>query len=196
MQLFCHLGNGEMAEHSLDVHNEGCNPILHNNPSTWHIHGPNCGHERVLHGTHYDCLVRVQQPMALRRAIWSAKNCSVVVSCCCCEAAGHALSRTVAFVANCCLAIVNLHAALLYAIMLQGSLHYSFTGLTGWHGTRHTVQLHFLQVDNQLQHVPASECCAKRCMSAEAPLRTHGSLSVIRHRWAMARYCLIHNVNN
>ena len=59
MQLCCHLGNGEMAEHSLDVNDEGCNPILHNDPSTLHIHGPSCGHERVLHGTHYDYLVRV-----------------------------------------------------------------------------------------------------------------------------------------
>ena len=82
MQLFCHLGNGEMAEHSLEVHDEGCNPILHNDPSTLHIHGPSCGHERVLHGTHYDYLVRVQQPMALRSAIWSAKHHSAVVSCC------------------------------------------------------------------------------------------------------------------
>lgn len=92
-RLFCHLGNGEMAEHSLEVCDEGCNPISHNDPSTLHIHGPSCGHERVLHGTHYDYLV-----------------------------------------------------------------------------------------DNQLQHVPAGECCAKRCMPTEAPLRTHGSLSIIRHR--------------
>jgi len=82
MQLFCHLGNGEMAEHSLEVCDEGCNPILHNDPSTLHIHGPSCGHERVLHGTHYDYLVRVQQPMALGSAIWSAKHHSAVVSCC------------------------------------------------------------------------------------------------------------------
>ena len=141
MQLFCHLGNGEMAERSLDVHNEGCNPILHNDPSTLHIHGPNCGHERVLHGTHYDYLVRVQQPIALRRAIWSAKNCSVVVSCCCCEAVGHALSSIVAFVANCCLATVNLHAALLKAVMLQGTLHCRIDWLAWYQTYRSTVFL-------------------------------------------------------
>ena len=62
--------------------------------------------------------------------------------------------------------------------------------LRNWHGTRQKMHLHFLQVDNQLQHVPAGECCAKRCMPTEAPLRTHGSLSIIRHRWAMLTLAL------
>ncbi|KAL3134436.1 hypothetical protein ABBQ38_006494 [Trebouxia sp. C0009 RCD-2024] len=93
-RLFCDIGHGEMEEHSLDVHDEGCNPTQHNDPSTLHIHGPSCGHERILHGDHYDYLV-----------------------------------------------------------------------------------------DDQLQHVPAGECCAKRCTPPdEAHLRTHGSVSVIRHR--------------
>lgn len=95
------------------------------------------------------------------------------------------MSRVVASVAICCLAIVNLHAALLKADMLKTKA-VCITELTGWQGTRHTIHLHFLQVDNQLQHVPAGECCGKRCMPAdEASLRTHGSLSIIRHRWAM-----------
>ena len=58
MQLFCDIGDGVLEEHSLDVHDEGCSPISHNEDVSLHTHGPSCGHERVLHGDHYDYLVR------------------------------------------------------------------------------------------------------------------------------------------
>ncbi len=49
MQIFCDVGNGVLEEHSIDVLDEGCSPILHNDPILLHTHGPGCGHERVLH---------------------------------------------------------------------------------------------------------------------------------------------------
>ena len=58
LQLFCNVGNGEMAEHSLDVPGKECSPILASKFSATHKHGPDCGHERVRHGDHYDYLVR------------------------------------------------------------------------------------------------------------------------------------------
>ena len=54
------LASGEMAEHSLDVHKEECKPILSSSLSAAHKHGPNCGHDKILHGDHFDDLVRQQ----------------------------------------------------------------------------------------------------------------------------------------
>ena len=78
MQLFCDVGNGVLQEHSIHVHDEGCSPMLKNGSMSPHIHGPNCGHERVWHGDHYDYLVRTYYRH--ERPCESAEYCPTVMS--------------------------------------------------------------------------------------------------------------------
>ena len=54
-----HLGDGGCEEHVIEVSDknpDSCNKA-HRCEGSGHQHGPNCGHERVPHGDHYDYLV-------------------------------------------------------------------------------------------------------------------------------------------
>jgi hypothetical protein len=55
--LFCQpTEGGPLIPHSLDSDRGRCSVVK---PLQGHTHGPECGHELVPHGDHFDFLVRV-----------------------------------------------------------------------------------------------------------------------------------------